>query len=71
MVTSHLTNKGEYYNQQARDFYYDENVTIGDENLTYRGSIDKSKLKNGNYSVRFYIFSSFRLHRSTQDLFTN
>ena len=52
------------------DFYYSENIAIGDEKLTYRCSVDKTKLKSGNYSVRFYIYGEKRYHRSTQDLLT-
>lgn len=51
------------------DFYFSENITIGDEKLTYRCSIDDTQLEKGNYSVRFYIYGEKRYHRSTQDLF--
>jgi hypothetical protein len=51
-------------------FFFSEQLTIGDETLKYRCTIDKSKLaKNSSYSVRFFIFGEYRLHRSTQDLF--
>jgi hypothetical protein len=50
------------------DFYYSENINIGDEKLTYRCSIDDTQLTKGNYSVRFYIYGEKRYHRSTQDL---
>jgi hypothetical protein len=49
-------------------FYYNENIAIGDEKLTYRCLVDKKKLQPGSYSVRFYIFGEGRYHRSTQDL---
>jgi hypothetical protein len=53
-------------------FYYQENISIGDELLTYRASIDTSKLaRNVPYSVRFFVFESGRLHRSTHDSFIN
>ncbi len=52
------------------DFYYSENIAIGDEKLTYRCSVDKTKLKPGSYSVRFFIYGESRYHRSTQDLLT-
>ena len=53
-------------------FYYRENISIGDEVLTYRASIDARKLaRNVPYSVRFYLFESGRLHRSTHDSFIN
>ena len=50
------------------EFYYDENIDIADEKLTYRCFIDKTKLNKGQYSVRFYIYGEKRYHRSTQDL---
>lgn len=51
-------------------YYYDgtENIQIADEKITYNCSVDLSKLKKGNYSVRFYLFSKGRYPRSTQDL---
>jgi len=50
-------------------YYYWEQVSVGDEKLTYRSSIDYSGLQPGKlYSVRFYVFSRCRLHRSVQDL---
>ena len=53
-------------------FFYSEQVRVADESLTYRASLDLSKLeKNLHYSVRFFIFGKNRLHRSTQDLFYN
>jgi hypothetical protein len=51
-------------------FYYSENIAIGDEKLTYCCSVDKTMLNPGRYSVRFYIFSKGRYHRSTQNLLT-
>ncbi len=50
-------------------FYFSENVHIGDENLTYRTSLEKMKLNDGIYSARFFIFHDNRYHRSSQDLF--
>jgi hypothetical protein len=50
------------------NFYYAENIAIGDEKLTYRCSIDANQLEKGIYSIRFYIFGERRYHRSTQDL---
>lgn len=52
------------------DFYYSENIAIGDETLTYRCSVDSTMLQPGSYSVRFYIYGENRYHRSTQDLLT-
>ena len=49
-------------------FYYNENIAIGNEKLTYRCSIDSSQLESGNYSVRFFLFGKRRYLRSTQDL---
>jgi len=52
------------------NFYYFENVKIGDETLTYRAILDRTHLQSGvPYSVRFYIFAKNRLHRSVQDCF--
>jgi hypothetical protein len=51
-------------------FYYRENIGIGDEKLTYSCSIDMTRLQAGSYSVRFYIYCNKRYHRSTQDLLT-
>ncbi len=36
-------------------FYYSGNIMIGDERLTYRSSLDKKQLRDGNYSVRFFV----------------
>lgn len=51
-------------------FYFAENVDIGDETLTYRAPIPVDQLLRGTpYSVRFFLFSKGRLHRSTQECF--
>ncbi|HPE58010.1 MAG TPA: hypothetical protein P5514_02455 [Bacteroidales bacterium] len=52
-------------------YFYDgiENIHIADETVTYRSSIDYSKFKRGNYSVRFYVYCESRYPRSSQDLF--
>jgi hypothetical protein len=53
-------------------FYYLENVSIGDETLTYRAPIQVRSLTDRTYySVRLYVFGPRRLHRSTQDCFLN
>ncbi|MBE9594839.1 MAG: hypothetical protein IMF19_15315 [Proteobacteria bacterium] len=53
-------------------FFFDEQVNIGDETLRYHCTIDTVRLiKNTSYSVRFFIFTKHRLHRSTHDLFRN
>lgn len=51
------------------DFYFNENIAVGDEKLTYRCSLDLKQLQADKYSARFYIYSKNRYHRSTQDLF--
>ena len=51
-------------------FFFNEQVTMGDETLKYRCTIDKSKLaKNSSYSARFFVFGKYRLHRCTHDSF--
>ena len=53
-------------------FYYDENVDVVDETLTYRAPIPAGELEEGiPYGVRFFLFAPNRLHRSTQDAFIN
>ena len=52
------------------DFYYSENVWIADEKMSYRAPISTQGMKRGvPYSVRFFIGTPGRLHRSTQDCF--
>ena len=51
-------------------FYYSENIKIGDEKLSYRAPIDTQSIPSGTpYSIRFFIGSRTRYHRSTQDSF--
>lgn len=51
-------------------FYYSENITFADEAVTYRVPLDTEQLaKHTPISVRFFVFASPRLHRSTQDTF--
>lgn len=50
-------------------YYYDENLWVADERLSYRCSVDSAKFQRGIYSVRFFIFRRGRFHRSIQDLF--
>lgn len=51
-------------------FYYSENVAIGDERLSYRSPIDVGAIEAGKpYSVRFFVSTQGRLHRSTHDCF--
>jgi hypothetical protein len=51
-------------------FYYDEQIDIADETLTYRAPLETARLSpNVAYSVRFFIFVTGRLHRSTHDAF--
>jgi hypothetical protein len=50
-------------------FYYCENVKIANENpaFTYSFNNNEKKLKDGIYTVRFFIFCKGKLHRSTSD----
>lgn len=50
------------------NFYFLENIGVGNEKLNYTSFINSNELKKGNYSVRFFVFDKRRLHRSTQDL---
>lgn len=51
------------------EFYFSENIRIGNENPSYTFSFHKDdiKLNEGIYSVRFYIFPKNGYHRSTVD----
>lgn len=50
-------------------FYYNENVDIADECVTYRCPFEVKSLKPGAYSVRFFVSGRGRLDRSTHDTF--
>ena len=51
-------------------FFYSENITISDERLAYRAPIDSTTLERGRpYSVRFFISTACRLHRSAHGSF--
>lgn len=51
-------------------YFYSENIRIADENPTYTAAIELQYFeKNKTYSVRFFISTKSRLHRSTQDCF--
>ena len=50
-------------------FYYNENVDIADECVTYRCPFQIKSLKPGAYSVRFFVSGRGRLDRSTHDAF--
>ena len=53
-------------------FFYGEQHSLGDENRTYRVSIDTSKLfENVRYSVYFLVWGAGRLHRMTHDSFVS
>ncbi len=69
-----ISEQAVYFDEQFAfiplDFYYSENIRIGDEKLTYCCSVDRTQLQVGSYSVRFYIYGGNRYHRSTQDLLT-
>ena len=52
------------------DFYFSENVAIGDETLAYRAPINVREFPALTpFSVRFFIGDDRRLHRSTHDCF--
>jgi len=52
------------------DFYFSENVAIGDETLAYRAPINVREFPaHTPFSVRFFIGDDRRLHRSTHDCF--
>jgi hypothetical protein len=44
-------------------YYYDENVDVADENLSYEQTISIGDFPRGTYSVRFYVEARPRLHR--------
>ncbi len=51
-------------------FFYSENIDVADETLSYTAPIPAAQMKKGTpCSVRFFVFSKRRLHRSTQALF--
>lgn len=51
-------------------FFYSENVRIADEKVSYRAPIDTRYILRGiPYSVRFFISTPERPHRSTHDSF--
>ena len=51
-------------------FFYDEQDTIGDENLSYRCTIESVQFEtNVPYAIRFFIFGENRLCRSTHESF--
>jgi hypothetical protein len=70
-----LINDSSVYDDYGRGviplpFFYSEQVQIADETLTYRAFVDTINCSSKSvYSVRFYIFTEGRLHRSTHDLF--
>lgn len=51
------------------EFYYSENIRIGNENPSYTFSFNRSELDltNGIYSARFFIYPKNGYHRSTVD----
>lgn len=51
------------------EFYFSENIAIGNESpgYTYSFDNDEIKLNNGIYSVRFFIYPTTGYHRSTVD----
>ena len=52
------------------EYFYSENVAIGDERLSYSVPMQNDSFEVGvPYSVRFFIWDKKRLHRSTHDCF--
>ena len=52
------------------DFYHSENLWIADEKMSYRVPISTQGMMRGKpYSVRFFIYTPGRPHRSTHDCF--
>jgi len=51
------------------DFYFSENIRIGNESPSYTYSFDltNNPLENGIYTVRFFIYPEIGFHRSTAD----
>jgi hypothetical protein len=50
-------------------YYYNENVDVADENLSYEQTILIGDFPIGTYSVRFYIEARPRLHRVVHAVF--
>ena len=51
-------------------FFYSENVDIADEKVSYRAPINTRDIPRGvPYSIRFFIDTPERLHRTTHDSF--
>lgn len=50
-------------------YYYDENVDVADENLSYEQTISMGNFPKGTYSVRFYVEARPRLHRVVHAVF--
>src|ERR1700694_3494591 len=50
-------------------YYYDENVDVADENLSYEQTIPIGNFPKGTYSVRFYVEARPRLHRVVHAVF--
>jgi hypothetical protein len=50
-------------------YYYNENVDVADENLSYEQTIPIGDFLKGTYSVRFYVEARPRLHRVVHAVF--
>ncbi len=50
-------------------FYYEENICIGDERLSWSCPIDSKQLEQGIYYVRLFVYRKYRYHRIVQDIF--
>jgi hypothetical protein len=50
-------------------YYYNENVDVADENLSYERTVPIGDFPKGTYSVRFYVEARPRLHRVVHAIF--
>jgi hypothetical protein len=50
-------------------YYYNENIDVADENLSYEQTISTADFPKGTYSVRFYVEARPRLHRVVHAVF--
>jgi hypothetical protein len=74
-LSEFVLDKSEIHQSRAMiplSFYYQENISIADETLTYRVPVPiKDWETQAPYAVRFFLFPRNRLHRSTQDSFVS
>lgn len=51
-------------------FFYEENMRIADESISYTALVETTKMAEGNvYSVRLFVSDYEHLHRTTHDAF--